>query len=468
MSLHSSANSEREGDLIPRAGIYTLGCKVNQYESEAIAELLTKNGFSVVPPTECCDLYIINTCTVTAESDRKARQFIRRAISANSNACVIVTGCYAQVSPDAVSKIEGVNFVIGNREKTSIPTVARKFFEDHKKNSPPVISVPSLDSASFDTMRINRFDRTRAYVKIEDGCESHCTYCIIPSARGAIRSKPFDEVISEVAALTESGCPEIVLTGIETASYGKDLENVSFSSLLRAIDRIPNIGRVRLGSLDPSLIRPQFVSEIALLSSLAPHFHLSMQSGSSSVLRRMKRKYNREQALCALSLLREAIPRVQFTTDIIVGFPGETDEEFLDTVSLIRDGGFLMTHIFPYSKRMGTPAAEMEGQIPESVKHDRLTYLSQIAEASRLEILRKTIAGGHPETVLFETFKNGYAVGHTDNFLEVRVKSSSPLTGQLLPVLLTSTDGSRTDGILLQGHTSSEMLPNRDNGKTEI
>lgn len=431
----------------PRVGIYTLGCKVNQYESEAIAELFLQRGFSVSLPTDVCDVYVINTCTVTAESDRKARQFIRRAISKNPSACVIVTGCYAQVSFEDILKIDGVDAVIGNNEKTTIPDVAERILAE-KEHSVPVLSVSSLENAPFEPMQISHFDRTRAYVKIEDGCESHCTYCIIPSARGEIRSKPFDEVLREVRSLTENGCPEIVLTGIETASYGKDLRDVTFSSLLRAVDQIPNIGRVRLGSLDPSLIKPQFVNEIKALHSLAPHFHLSMQSGSSAVLRRMKRKYNREQADRALSLLRSEIPRVQFTTDIIVGFPGETEEEFLDTVSLIEDGRFLMAHIFPYSKRKGTPAAEMPDQVPEPVKHERLLFLSGIAAKARKEILQNAISGERTATVLFETYKKGYAYGHTNHFLEVRVPSEKPLSGQYHTVLLHSIHEDLIEGIL--------------------
>lgn len=433
----------------PSVGIYTLGCKVNQYESEAVAELFREQGFAVLSPSEPCDVYVINTCTVTAESDRKARQFIRRAIATNPNACVIVTGCYAQVSPDAVARIDGVDIVVGNRNKTMIPTYARAFLEKCEREHTSVISVSPLDGAPFEPMRIYRFDRTRAYVKIEDGCESRCTYCVIPNARGAIRSKALSDVIREVTELTESGCPEVVLTGIETASYGRDLDGVTLVSLLQEVDCIPNIGRVRLGSLDPSLIKPAFVSEIKNLVSLAPHFHLSMQSGSSSVLRRMKRKYNREQALNALSLLREAIPRAQFTTDIIVGFPGETEEEFLDTVSLIRDGRFLMTHIFPYSKRKGTPAAEMPDQIPDSIKHERLAYLSEIAKESRREILCDAVKSERTEYVLFETHKNGYITGHTDTFFEVCVKSDIIPRGTPVPVKLTSSDGERCTGVLL-------------------
>ena len=439
-----------EAHDFPRtAGIYTLGCKVNQYESEAIAEALQAQGFTILPFSSKCSIYIINTCTVTAESDRKARQFIRRAITMNPDAGIIVTGCYAQASPEAVEAILGVDAVIGNREKMRVVDAALAYLEKHEKRSSPDVAVPSLSGACFEPMSITRFDRTRAYVKIEDGCESRCTYCIIPNARGDIRSKPFLEVLREVQTLTENGCPEIVLTGIETASYGKDLGDTTLADLLVAVDRIPGIGRVRLGSLDPSLIRPAFVEKIASLKSLAPHFHLSMQSGSSSVLRRMKRKYNREQALNAMRLLREAIPTVQFTTDIIVGFPGETEEEFEDTVFLISSGRFLMTHIFPYSKRKGTPAAEMDGQVPEEVKRSRLHRLEEIARRAEREILEEAVRMGEPTKVLFETYHDGIAHGHTANFLEASVASPVPLDGETREVKLTGTDGAVCYGDLL-------------------
>ena len=433
-------------------GIFTLGCKVNQYESEAIAEIFRAEGYSILQPTEICDIYVINTCTVTAESDRKARQIIRRAASKNPDALIVVTGCYAQVAPMEVAAIEGVHLIVGNQYKTLIPSYVKMILKDRDTVLFPVNKVASLEGAPFESMCISRFDRTRAYVKIEDGCESRCSYCIIPSARGSIRSKPLPEVIEEVTVLTQNGCPEIVLTGIETASYGRDLCNVTLASLLREVDQIPNIGRVRLGSLDPSLIKPSFVSQIKEITCLAPHFHLSMQSGSNSVLRRMRRRYNREQALCALSLLRESIPRVQFTTDIIVGFPGESDADFLDTVSLVRDGRFLMTHVFPYSKRKGTPASEMEDQIPEAIKHERVRYLSEIAKETRANILKEAADIDRIEYVIFETARKGYISGHTDNFLEVTVKSDTIPRKGPVPVRLISSDEACCTGILLSDH----------------
>ena len=321
---------------------------------------------------------------------------------------------------------------------------AQDLAEKGCKNAAPVLIRSLPDAGGFEKMCISRFDRTRAYVKIEDGCESHCTYCIIPSARGRIRSKEPDEVLDEVRMLTRNGCREVVLTGIETASYGKDLPDCDLAELLRRIDRIPGIGRVRLGSLDPSLIRPDFVSRIKDLSSLAPHFHLSVQSGSDSVLARMKRKYNSRMALEGMELLRQKIPEVQFTTDMIVGFPQETEAEFEDTLRFARRAEFLMIHAFPYSKRSGTPAARMSGQVPEEVKRERVRRLIRQQESIRGRILDRIT--GKTVPVLFESWENGRAYGHTPQFIEVACPSPFPLHAQLLHVRILGNNGSFCTG----------------------
>ncbi len=429
-------------------GILTLGCKVNQYESEAIAESMAKKGYLLRPHTEPCDVYILNTCTVTSESDRKARQMVRRLIKQNPKAYVLVTGCLAQVAPEQIAAIDGVDFVCGNADKLSVTAAADRLVQNGKKNDTAEISVIPPDAHGFEPMHIEHFDRTRAYIKIEDGCESHCAYCIIPKARGRIRSKSPDDVIREVAALTVGGCREIVLTGIETASYGKDLDGIDLADLLCRVDRIPGIGRVRLGSLDPSLIKPSFVERIQGLSSLAPHFHLSMQSGSNSVLARMRRKYNTKMALEGIRLLRKAIPSVQFTTDMIVGFPGETEEEFEQTLDLIEQVGFLMIHVFPYSRRRGTEADRMERQIPEEIKHERVRILSERQAGIRKRILAEQI--GKITDVLFETFEDGVMIGHTDSFVEIRCPSGVSLQSHLLPVRITASNDTFCSGELLE------------------
>ncbi len=431
-------------------GIATLGCKVNQYESEAIAEALEARGFEIMKSSQKCDAYIINTCTVTAESDRKARQMIRRMMTRNPAAFILVTGCYSQISPDAVASIDGVDYVCGNSNKMS---VVDKLCELTTKGKPAFaeINVPSLDGVGFECMSIKKFDRTRAYVKIEDGCESKCTYCTIPAARGHIRSKPFDDVLNEVKELISGGCAEIVLTGIETGSYGEDLDELEdLASLLCAIDKLDGIGRVRLGSLDPTVIKPEFIEKIKNLRSLAPHFHLSLQSGSDRILALMKRKYNSRQAMQSIERLRQAIPNVKFTTDIITGFPGETEVDFKASCEFVHQAKFLMVHAFPYSKRRGTPAAEMKEQIPEDIKKQRVHMLTEICREVRCEMLDAIIAEGKPVTVLFESYDGEYASGHTADFVEVKVKSDRELHGMLFPVNLISHNGSFCDGALIK------------------
>lgn len=432
-----------------KAGIYTLGCKVNQYESEAISEGFRARGVDIAPPSEVCDIYIINTCTVTAESDRKACQFIRRAIQKNPEAYILVTGCMAQVSEARIASIVGVDYICGNTDKLSVVDAALSLAQRGTKNPTPEINIGNVNSAPFEKMSITEFERTRAYVKIEDGCESRCAYCIIPSARGKIRSKPFDEVIKEVSCLVRGGCREVVLTGIETASYGRDLDGVDLASLLSAVDEIEGIGRVRLGSLDPSLITPAFVDKIAPLKSLAPHFHLSLQSGSSRVLALMRRKYNADMAMRGIELLRSRIPNVKFTTDVIVGFPDESDEDFEQTVEFAKKARFLMMHIFPYSKRAGTPASVMPNQIPSEVKKHRAARLADVAIDIRREVLEEKVTLSPRCSVLFETYTDGTAFGHTTDFIEVAVRTDRPLHSEFHDVILTHTDGNICFGDLV-------------------
>ena len=422
-------------------GILTLGCKVNQYESEAIAERLSAIGFEIRPSNEECDAYIINTCTVTAESDRKARQFIRRAISKNPAAYILVTGCLAQTNPENIAAISGVDYICGNTDKLLVADALHDLFARGEKNLQTEIFVRDIDSCGFEKMEIKHFDRTRAYIKIEDGCESKCTYCIIPYARGKIRSKCPNEVINEVTHFVNNGCREVVLTGIETASYGKDLDGYTFADLLCDINAIEGDFIVRLGSLDPSCLTEKFVEKIKNLEKLAPHFHISMQSGSSKTLRNMKRKYNADQALTNMERLRNAIPKVRYTTDIIVGFPGENDEDFNETLEFAKKANFLMIHVFPYSARKGTPAAKMGGQIPQEIKKKRSSELIALEKEIRANEFNKILSQNGIHTVLFESYENGKAYGHTPDFLEICVESNCHLHSQVLPVKLLSHNG---------------------------
>lgn len=430
----------------PTMGLLTQGCKVNQYESEAIAEAAVREGFEIRSGEGLCDVYVINTCTVTAESDRKAGQLVRRVHAKNPNAIILVTGCFAQSDPSAVARLGGVDDICGNTDKLSVVRLAKQLLEAGKRSAPSV-RVGDVMTAPFEPMTITRFDRTRAYVKIEDGCENRCTYCAIPSARGRVRSKPLADVMSEVEGLVRGGCREVVLTGIETASWGRDLSGVDLADLLEAVDTIDGIGRVRLGSLDPSLMKQPFVDRIAKLRSLAPHFHISMQSGSSTVLAAMRRKYNRDMAMAGIERLRAAFPTLELTTDFIVGFPGETDADFEETMSFARAADFLQMHVFAYSRRAGTLAAEMKNQVPTAVKKQRSAALITLGAELRQGRLLHALECPTRE-VLFESFENGLAVGHTDNFLEVAVPTSAPLHSELRNVKLTGLAGAQLMGVL--------------------
>jgi len=427
--------------LSKTVAILTQGCKVNQYESEAIAEAFGAAGFAVISPTLSADVYVINTCTVTAESDRKAGQLIRRVQNQNPDAIVLVTGCFAQADTAAVASIPGVDYICGNDRKLSVVEAAKTLLAAGK-NDPPTLAVGKLEEAAFEPMRITRFDRTRAYVKIEDGCENRCAYCAIPGARGRVRSKPLADVVAEVEGLVAGGCREVVLTGIETASWGRDLEGASLMDLLEAVDVIPGLERMRLGSLYPTLITENFTHRLGALSHLAPHFHLSVQSGSSAVLAAMRRRYTAEEAMAALQRLRKAVPLAEFTADFIVGFPGESDAHFAETLRFVEEAEFLQIHVFSYSRRKGTVAATLPGQIPTAVKKARSAELIAKGLACRDRRLQKALEHPH-RTVLFETLEEGFALGHTDHFLEVAVPSHRPLHGELHPVVLRAVENGR-------------------------
>ncbi len=414
-------------------GIMPLGCKVSQYECEAIGEAFEKAGFRLLPFSEVCDVYVINTCTVTAESDAKSRKAIRRAIKKNPGALVMVSGCYSQTSPEEVAKIEGVGAVIGNHDKLSLVRVACDILDE--KKTKPYISAQNIDEVPFEPMCITRAPRTRAYVKIEDGCECRCSYCAIPGARGRVRSKPAEDVIREVEALSAAGTAEVVLTGIETASYGADFgTGYGLIDLLEELDKRKSCRRIRLGSLSPERMREDFVKRLSVLSIVVPHFHLSMQSGSDAVLRGMKRRYNTDMALAALTRLREGMPSVQFTTDMMVGFPGEGEAEFLETLEFIRKARFLDMHVFAYSKRKNTPAASYPNQVSEEEKHRRSAILIEEKNRIRDEILDGLVREGTPLSVVVETVRDGIASAHAENFAELRFPVDGVMHGEVIEV----------------------------------
>ena len=416
-----------------RVGLYTLGCKVSQYETEAIAEGFETLGFVRVPFAEVADVYVVNTCTVTAESDRKSRQMIRRAIKTNPDALVMVTGCYSQVAAEELLRIDGVAYVGGSDRKMKLPTAAVALLSKREagENTAPICDSAPLTDTVFEPMCVKHAPRTRAYVKIEDGCECRCAYCAIPGARGNVRSKAPRDVLSEVWALAKSGTREVVLTGIEIASYGMDFDSFRLIDLLELLEwEGPHI-RLRLGSITPEIMREEFVSRLSKLSKVVPHFHISMQSGSNAVLAGMKRRYTAEMAQAALRRLRAAIPHVEFTTDMMTGFPGEGEKEFAETLDFTEAACFLDMHVFAYSKRKNTPAARYENQVPEEEKHRRSKLLIELAVRLREERLEEILRSGRTLSVLLETFADDTMTGHSEEFVACVAPSDTDLHGEL-------------------------------------
>ncbi len=448
----------------PAASIYTLGCRVNQYESDAIAEILRKDGFDIVPFGKPTDIIIVNTCTVTAESDRKSRQIIRRAASLFENVPVIVTGCFSQVSQKEIPLHPGVALVMGNGEKDQIPSAARKLIREYTPSTPPVIRVGNIDSAAYDSFTLSVPQRTRSYIKIEDGCENRCSYCIIPKARGKVRSKREEIVLAEAESIASTGAKEIILTGIETASYGRDIYpnepyGTHLAALLRKADKIEGIERIGLGSLEPTVMSEAFTETIASLRHILPHFHLSIQSGSTTVLNRMKRRYTAERALQCIERMKIALPDVTFSADVIVGFPGETDEEFAETLDFCQKVGFLHLHIFPYSPREGTEAAKMPRQITPEIKHKRLKELEEAQAEIKKELLQRYVSThsepASPVFVLAEKTNNGTVSGHSEHFVEVFAPLPSDTkikVGEIVPIVLTETDGDICRGCVISAN----------------
>ncbi len=424
---------------------YTLGCKVSQYESEAIIEEAERRGFVAVK-SGIADVYVVNTCTVTAEGDRKCRQLIRRLAKNAPDAKILVCGCYSQVAPEDLEKIECIDFISGTPHKLKIVDRALDLLEGRDVQR---VEVSSLDGATFEKMQIKRAPRTRAYVKIEDGCENRCAYCKIPEARGNVRSKSIADTIEEIRILASGGVKEVVLTGIETASFGVDTGE-SLADLLTEAEKIDGIERIRLGSLEPTLMRPAFIEKISKLKKLTPHFHLSMQSGCSRTLAAMKRKYNADMALKNIEAVRAAIDGVQFTTDFIVGFPSESDEDFAETMDFVKKARFLQTHIFKYSKRTGTVAATMENQVSEDVKHERSQKLTALCKDITKQLLDEEICVRPCQKVLFEQKVDGVWCGHTASFIEVHTESNCNLQGLFCEVKLSKANKNYIEAEILK------------------
>lgn len=428
-----------------KIGFHTLGCKVNQYETEAIAKLFTDKGWSIGDFKEVCDAYLINTCTVTSLSDRKSRQMIRRAQQTNPDAVVAVCGCYAQMAKDEVAAIEGVDIVIGTKQKGRAYELITQSLKDHKKFN----IVSELEGEVFEDMQVTTYEnKTRAIIKAQDGCNNFCAYCVIPYARGRVRSRDPESIYRECCILAEKGFREIVLSGIHICSYGKDFEGFGLGELLKKIHDIEGIRRIRLSSIEPNAFTDPFIQIIRSLPKVCHHFHMSLQSGCDATLKRMNRKYTAEEYQQIVEKLRDTFPDVSITTDIIVGFPGETEEQFAETMAFARAIGFYRIHVFKYSVRKGTAAEKMAGQISPEKKEQRSKALIHLAEKSK-EAFEKSYIGKTQE-VLFEQPHNGYFSGLTPNYLQVYVKTEENLEGQIHNVQIENLEDGKLQGRILK------------------
>lgn len=412
---------------------YTLGCKVNQYETEYVSEIFEEEGYEIASESEDSgDVFVINTCSVTNLSESKSRQIIRRAKRENPDSIIVVMGCYSQVAAKEVENIEEVDIVVGTTERNTVLDLVKEYQKSKEKIN--VVRDISKDK-DFQPIDIeNLKGMTRAYLKVQDGCNRYCSYCIIPYARGNIRSRDPKDVKLEVIRLSKNNYKEVVLTGIHIASYGRDLENYELIDLIEDIHEVEGIERIRLSSVEPRLITEEFLERLKKLPKFCDHFHLSLQSGSNTVLERMNRKYTREEYIEKVDLIREFYPDAGITTDIIVGFPGETDEEFNETLDLVKQVRFSKIHIFKYSIRKGTKAATMKDQIDGNVKNERSKILSDLEKTLRLEFMEKML--GRTLKVLVEREIDGIYYGHTTNYLEVGIKASDIETNQIVDVII--------------------------------
>ncbi|WP_195925505.1 tRNA (N(6)-L-threonylcarbamoyladenosine(37)-C(2))-methylthiotransferase MtaB [Sarcina ventriculi] len=426
----------------------TLGCRVNTYESEAMAEKFVREGYEIVDFSEKADVYVINTCSVTNMGDKKSRQIIGKARRLNEEAIIAAVGCYSQIAPDEVSAIEGVDVVLGTRNKGDIVYYVNKA-RDEQKQQIQVAEV--LKNKEFEDLSIADYqDKTRAFLKIQDGCNRFCAYCLIPYTRGAVCSKDFNKVMREIKDLASHGFKEIILSGIHTASYGVDLEEkVSVVDILEAIENIDGIERVRIGSIDPTFFTEDVVKRIVCLKKLCPQFHLSLQSGCDATLKRMNRRYSSKKYEEIVNLLRDKIKDVSITTDVIVGFPGETDEEFNETYEFLKRIKLTKTHIFKYSQRTGTKAYSMENQVDGTAKDKRSKILIELNKVNEENFTKSYI--GKTLDVLFEekySKEENYYVGYTKNYIRVIAKADCDISSKILNVKIENAQGEIAKGTL--------------------
>ncbi|MFR1777525.1 MAG: tRNA (N(6)-L-threonylcarbamoyladenosine(37)-C(2))-methylthiotransferase MtaB [Clostridia bacterium] len=422
-----------------KVAFYTLGCKVNQYETNGMIQAFLEKGYEIVDFTEKSDIYIINTCTVTSISDKKSRQMIRRTKQLNPEAIVVAVGCYAQVAKDKLEEIKDIDLILGISEKTEIIKYVE---EEIKERNPKTYISDVMHQKQFvDFGSVNYTDKNRVAIKVQDGCNQFCTYCIIPYARGRIRSRKIENVKKEVEDLAQKGIKEIVITGIHVASYGKDLEeNIGLIDLLEEINKIDGIERIRLSSLEPTLITEEFVKRLSKLAKICDHFHLSLQSGCNETLKRMNRHYTTEDFKEATELLRKTYPNVALTTDIIVGFPGETEEEFNITYEFLKEINFYKMHVFKYSPRHGTKAEKMPNQIDGNIKEERSKKLIELSDKNEINQNKRYI--NKNLDVLIEEFEEGYYKGHTTNYIMVKIQeNTNNLQNKIVTVKIIDNEG---------------------------
>ncbi len=425
---------------------YTLGCKVNQYETNAMEQQFIKNNYEIVENTQKADIYVINTCTVTNMAERKSRQMLRRVKEINPSAVLVVCGCYAQVAKNELEKIPEIDIILGINEKNEIVQIVEKYMEEmseqDNRSQEAEIEDVSKQKEFLDFGDVTYTEKNRAVVKVQDGCNMFCSYCIIPYARGRIRSRKIESVVSEIEKIAKEGIKEVVITGIHVASYGKDFDNENTSKkirlidLLEAINKIDGIDRIRLSSLEPTIVDEEFATRLSKLDKICDHFHLSLQSGCDETLKRMNRKYTTQIYREAVATLRKYYPEASFTTDVIVGFPGETDEEFAKTYEFLKEIDFYRLHVFKYSPRRGTVAEKMPNQIDGNKKEERSNKLIELSNNAENKHNRNYI--GKTVKVLFEEFEDGFFKGHTTNYMMVKVagveEQSDKFVNQILDV----------------------------------
>lgn len=426
----------------------TLGCKVNQYETNGMMQKFMDKGYEIVDFDEKADIYIINTCTVTNMSDRKSRQMLRQAKKINKDALVVACGCYAQVAEDEVKAIKEIDLVLGTNEKKDIVSYLEDYLDNKKIDGNYENKIVAENSITDDVMKNLIYDdfgdvtfteKTRAVIKVQDGCDRYCTYCLIPYARGRIRSRKPESVISEVTKIAQNGIKEVVITGIHVASYGRDFESkYELIDLLEEINKVPGIERVRLGSIEPLLISEEFMERFSKLDKMCHHFHLSLQSGCDETLKRMNRRYSCAEFKEIVDRIRRYFVDSILTTDVIVGFPGETDEEFNKTVEFLRNIKFYKMHIFKYSPRRGTVAEKMKDQVSSEIKDERSKVLLEMSDENEKDYQRSYL--GKTVKVLFEEKDGDFYKGHTSNYIMVKAKSKDDLSGKILDVKLESLD----------------------------